>query len=67
MVGQPLDDTRLAPLDAVATNLMFLTIYDDGQAYIESEYRGWLREAGLVDIQRHELAGGYSIILARKA
>jgi hypothetical protein len=46
---------------------MFLNIYDDGHAYTESEYRGWLHETGLVDIQRRELAGGYSIIHGRKA
>ena len=50
---------RVAPLDAVAANVMFLNIYDDGQAYTESEYRGWLADAGLGDIQRRELAGGY--------
>ena len=62
VVGRALDDTRLSPLDAVAANVMFLNIYDDGQAYSEGEYRGWLRAAGLLDIQRRELAGGYSII-----
>ena len=61
------DGTRHAPPDAVAAKAMFLSIYDDGQAYTESEYRGWLRAAGLVDIQRRELAGGYSIIHGRKA
>ena len=59
--------SRLAPPDAVAAKAMFLSIYGDGQAYTESEYRGWLRAAGLVDIQRRELAGGYSIIHGRKA
>lgn len=67
IVGRTLDDSRLSPLDAVAANVMFLNIYDDGQAYTESEYRGWLHEAGLTDIQRRALAGGYSIIHGRKA
>lgn len=62
IVGRTLDDTRLSPLDAVAANVMFLNIYDDGQAYTESEYRAWLRDAGLADIARRELAGGYSIM-----
>ena len=66
VVGRTLDDSRLSPLDAVAANVMFLNIYDDGQAYTESEYRGWLADAGLVDIERHELAGGYSIVVGRK-
>jgi cyclopropane fatty-acyl-phospholipid synthase-like methyltransferase len=67
IVGRTLDDTRLSPLDAVAANVMFLNIYDDGQAYTEGEYSAWLRAAGLLDIQRRELAGGYSIIHGRKA
>lgn len=67
IVGRALDDTRLSPLDAVAANVMFLNIYDDGQAYTEGEYRDWLHDAGLLDIQRRELAGGYSIIHGIKA
>lgn len=66
VVGRALDDTRLSPLDAVAANVMFLNIYDDGQAYTEGEYRSWLAAAGLVDIHRQELAGGYSILHGRK-
>jgi hypothetical protein len=67
IVGRTLDDSRLSPLDAVAANVMFLNIYDDGQAYTESEYRGWLNDAGLIDIERQPLAGGYSIVYGRKA
>ena len=39
--GRMLDNSRLSPLDAVAVNVMFLNVYDDGQAYTEAEYRGW--------------------------
>ena len=66
VVGRVLDDSRLTPFDAVAANVMFLNVYDDGQAYTESEYRAWLAQAGLVRIERHELAGGYSIIHGNK-
>ncbi len=66
VVGRMLDDTRLSPLDAVAANVMFLNVYDDGQAYTEAEYRRWLAGAGLSNIARHPLAGGYSIMSARK-
>lgn len=55
-----------AVLDSKADS-MFPNIYHDGQAYTEGEYRAWLREAGLADIQRRVLAGGYSIIHGRKA
>jgi cyclopropane fatty-acyl-phospholipid synthase-like methyltransferase len=66
VVGRVLDDSRLAPLDAVAANVMFLSIYDDGQAYTESEYRAWFAAAGLSDIARREVGGGYSIVSGRK-
>jgi hypothetical protein len=66
-VGRMLDDTRLAPADAVAANVMFLNVYEDGQAYTESEYRGWFEAAGLTDLARLPMAGGYSIYSGRKA
>lgn len=62
IVGRVLDDSRLSPLDAVAANVMFLNIYDDGQAYTEGEHRQWLEAAGFTDIAREPLSGGYSII-----
>ncbi|MEM7541724.1 MAG: methyltransferase [Pseudomonadota bacterium] len=65
--GRMLDDSRLTPLDAVAVNVMFLNVYENGQAYTESEYRGWLREAGLTNIVRKPISGGYSIMSARRA
>lgn len=62
VVGRMLDDTRLSPLEAVAVNVMFLNVYDDGQAYTESEYRAWFAGAGLAGVERRQLAGGYSIL-----
>ncbi|MEQ8661140.1 MAG: methyltransferase [Gammaproteobacteria bacterium] len=62
VVGRMLDDSRLAPLDAVAVNVMFLNVYEAGQAYTESEYRGWFEQAGLSGNVRLPLAGGYSIM-----
>lgn len=62
VVGRMLDDSRLAPLDAVAVNVMFLNVYEHGQAYTESEYRAWFEQAGLADVARIPLAGGYSIM-----
>ena len=52
LVTQVLDDSRLSPEDAVGFNLVFLNIYDHGQAYTEQEYRDWLAEAGFVDFER---------------
>lgn len=62
VVGRMLDDGRLSPPDAVAVNVMFLNVYDAGQAWTESEYREWFRAAGLVDVRRQPLAGGYSVL-----
>jgi hypothetical protein len=57
-----LDDDRLGPSDAVAANVMFLNVYDEGQAYTEGEHRQWLQSAGFREIERLRLGGGYSII-----
>jgi ubiquinone/menaquinone biosynthesis C-methylase UbiE len=64
---QVLDDSRLSPEKAVSFNLVFLNIYDHGQAYTEQEYRNWLAEAGFVDFERVPLPSNpYSILTARK-
>jgi ubiquinone/menaquinone biosynthesis C-methylase UbiE len=65
---QVLDDSRLSPEEAVSFNLVFLNIYDHGQAYTEQEYHGWLAEAGFVDFERVSLPSEpkNSILTARK-
>ena len=69
MIGHVLDDTRLSPEAAVGMNLVFLSLYDDGQSYTETEHRAWLEEAGFEDVSVHFGAGpnGASIVRARKA
>ena len=66
ILGQVLDDSRLSPPSAVTFNLIFLNIYEDGQAYPELEYRQWLGEAGFTGVERVLLASGESLITARK-
>jgi hypothetical protein len=66
MLGRMLDDSRLSPTEAVAVNVMFLNVYPSGQAYTESEYRSFFLEAGLENIQRNQISGGYSILHANK-
>ncbi len=66
MIGRMLDDSRLSPLDAVAVNVMFVNVYDHGQAYTEAEYRGWFAAAELKNVQRQNLAGGYSILTGER-
>lgn len=62
IIGRVLDDDRLGPLDAVTANVMFLNVYEEGQAYTEGEHRQWLAAAGFDDVERTPLGGGYSII-----
>jgi hypothetical protein len=70
LIHQVLDESRVTPVDAVQTNLIFLNWYDGGQAYTEGEYREWLTDAGFVDITREKILaplGEIDLIRARKA
>lgn len=66
ILGRVLDNSRLAPADSVSFNVVFLNIYQDGQAHTEQAHREWLSEAGFIDCERTPLSGGYSVIRARK-
>ncbi len=66
MVGRMLDDSRLTPLDSVAVNVMFLNVYQNGQAYTEGEYKEFFKLAGLSGMTRTLLSGGYSILKGTK-
>ncbi len=65
--AQALDDSRLSPLQSVASNLFFMNIYDEGQAYTYDEYCGWLTEASFTGMERVIRVGGRSLITARKS
>lgn len=67
IIGFVTDDSRLSPKFPVGMNLSFLNMFDDGQAYTESEYRNWLTQAGFVDVVREPSSMGNSLISARKA
>ena len=66
IVGRILDDSRLAPVDTVGFNVVFLNIFDEGRAYTEGEHRTWLTAAGFAEIERVLLPEGVSIMTARK-
>ena len=68
IIGQILDNSRVTPAEAVGFNLAFINAYEAGESYTESEYRGWLTEAGFVDIERANfLLGDRSgLMIARK-
>jgi len=65
-IGFVCDDTRLAPLNCVNINLFFLNVFDEGEAYTESQYRRWFQEAGFTDVVREPFMYGQSVMSARK-
>lgn len=65
--GDILDDAGISPLGSVMRNLLYLNIYDEGQAYTEKEHKEWLQEAGFEDFERKILPDGFSLMRARKA
>lgn len=66
VIGFVTDDSHVSPPFSVGMNLTFQSMFDDGQAYTESEYRRWLTEAGFADISREPYLMGNSLISARK-
>ena len=65
VIGHVLDDSGLSPENCVAQNVQFINIFDEGQAYRESQYREWLTSAGFVDIDRKPELRGRSLVTAR--
>jgi ubiquinone/menaquinone biosynthesis C-methylase UbiE len=61
-----IDNSRTSPQKLVGFNLVYINVYDDGQAYTEQEHKDWLEEAGFGSFRRTILADGSSIITARK-
>jgi hypothetical protein len=68
IVGHLLEDSRLFPRSDRGNKPCVPRIYDEGQAYTETEYRKCLAEAGFSDIcvQYGAAAGGASIVVARE-
>lgn len=66
VIGFVTDDSRIAPPFSVGMNVVFVSMFDDGQAYTESDYRSWLTDAGFIDISREPYMMGYSLIIAQK-
>jgi len=61
-----IDNSRISPKKLVGFNLVYINVYDEGQAYTEQEHKDWLEEAGFGNFKRDILADGSSIITARK-
>lgn len=62
-----LDDDRLGPRSGVFVNLTFLNFYRDGEAYTESQYRGWMEAAGFTGIERGSMPDGTGMFRGRIA
>ena len=66
IIGSILDNSRTSPPDVVMSNLVYMNLYDEGQAYTEQEHRDWLAEAGFEGFERIDVPQGRVIITARK-
>ncbi len=67
VVGHICDDSRLSPETCVGMNMNFLNMFDEGEAYTETQYRNWFGEAGFADIILEPFLQGMRLILASKA
>jgi ubiquinone/menaquinone biosynthesis C-methylase UbiE len=61
-----IDNSRISPQKLVGFNLVYINVYDEGQAYTEQEHKDWLEEAGFGNFRRTILDDGSSIITAQK-
>jgi hypothetical protein len=62
-----LDDDRLGPRSGVFVNLTFVNFYREGEAYTESQYRGWMKAAGFVGVERSSMPDGTGMFRGRIA
>ena len=58
--------SRLSPVPSVLSNLVFLNVFPEGQAYTEAQHRAWLEAAGFRDIVFDVLPDGRGSVRARK-
>jgi SAM-dependent methyltransferase len=61
-----LDNSRTSPPELATFNIIFLNLYDAGQAYTEGEYFDLLVEAGFAGCKRDTLSDGSAVVMARK-
>jgi len=64
--GGIIDNSRTSPPDLVSFNIVFVNVYNEGQAYTEQEHKEWLEEADFGTFKRSVLPDGGSIITAQK-
>jgi cyclopropane fatty-acyl-phospholipid synthase-like methyltransferase len=66
ILGLATNDNHLSPAEAVGLNLIFMSLFEGGEAYTEAQYRHWLTDAGFGDIAREQYASGYSLFTGHK-
>ena len=66
ILANVLENSRTSPVDAVYWDLVYINIYNDGQAYTEQQYREWLSEAGFIDFEGIAPPSNEYILVARK-
>ena len=57
-----LDDSHTSPRDIVRIEVVFLSLFDSEELFAERDYRRWMTDAGLVDVERVPTAMGQSIV-----
>jgi 3-hydroxy-5-methyl-1-naphthoate 3-O-methyltransferase len=62
-----LDEDGTSPPKAAIFAINMLVATPGGSSYRESEYRGWLQEAGFQDVRLIELDGPSDLVIGRKA
>lgn len=60
------DDARCRATDALLMSVDMLIYTPEGEAHGLSEYRGWLEEAGFLEVSYHSLPGLTQLLVARK-
>ena len=58
---------KTGPQQAVLFSLNMLVATEAGATYSESEYAGWMKDAGFADISRINLPGPSDVIVGTRA
>jgi precorrin-6B methylase 2 len=62
-----LEPDRTAPAAGALFAINMLVNTNEGGSYTEAEYAGWMRDAGLVDIEHARIPGPTGLVVGRKA
>lgn len=59
------DDDRTGPVNSLLLGLTMMTATPEGRTFTRSEHRGWFADAGLADVECHQLTPGQEVMTAR--